>query len=279
MRGLVAALKGHWPEYLMEGACLGAFMISAGAFACLVFHPASPLRLAPGLGQRFLMGLAMATTLVAIVYSAWGRRSGAHINPAVTLSFWRLGKISGPDALFYVLAQFAGAVAGISLLGVFLARPLGDASVRWVSTLPGPYARATVFASETAISFAMMLTVLLVSNTPGLSRYTGLFAATLLALFITFESPVSGTSMNPARSFGSATGSRIWEAFWIYAAAPPLAMLAAAETYVRAAGAGRVHCAKLHHDDHSRCIFRCGYPMLGGCPSLDSDRLLSGRRS
>ena len=101
------ALRQHWPEYLMEAAGLGLFMVSASLFAVLLFHPASPA--APLLGgllpRRALMGLAMA---VALIYSPWGTRSGAHFNPAVTLTFFRLGKVAGWDAFFHVVAQVVG---------------------------------------------------------------------------------------------------------------------------------------------------------------------------
>src|SRR5437879_6484479 len=105
----------HWPEYCMEAAGLGAFMISACAFGVLLEHPTSPLRAAIASDdlRRVLMGTAMGLTAVGIVYSPWGRRSGAHVNPCLTLTFYRLGKIAPIDALFYVLAQFAGGAAGV----------------------------------------------------------------------------------------------------------------------------------------------------------------------
>src|SRR6185437_2275530 len=100
---MLAALKSHWPEYLMEAGCLGLFMISAFAFGSLLEHPASPVHRAipHPLLRRSLMGLAMGTTAICIIYSPWGKQSGAHINPATTLTFYRLGKISRPDAILY----------------------------------------------------------------------------------------------------------------------------------------------------------------------------------
>ena len=90
-----AALRGHWPEYLIEAWALGMFMISAGIFATLL----GSSRLAActqrihewRIVRRALIGIAMGLTAVALIYSPWGKRSGAHMNPAVTLTFWRLG--------------------------------------------------------------------------------------------------------------------------------------------------------------------------------------------
>jgi glycerol uptake facilitator-like aquaporin len=117
MGDIRGALRGHWPEYLMEAAGLGLFMLSACAFTVLLYHPVSPVERAveSQVMRRVLMGLAMALTAVAIIYSPWGRRSGAHLNPAVTLTFWRLGKVAGWDAAFYIIAQFVGGLAPASL--------------------------------------------------------------------------------------------------------------------------------------------------------------------
>jgi aquaporin Z len=103
---MTATLKRHWPEYLIEGAALGLFMIAATLFTLLIEHPASPIRQAipDALTRRLLMGLAMGATAVGIIYSPWGRRSGAHMNPSVTLTFLRLGKIAPADAFFYMAA-------------------------------------------------------------------------------------------------------------------------------------------------------------------------------
>src|SRR5215204_3026380 len=96
---MLNALKNHWPEYLSEAAGLGAFMVSACAFAALLFHPSSPVvrGLESEAVRRVLRGVAMGLTNVLLVYSPWGMRSGAHNNPAVTLSFYRLGKVKGAD--------------------------------------------------------------------------------------------------------------------------------------------------------------------------------------
>ena len=115
------------------------------------------------------------------------------------------------------------------------------------------------FAAEFGISFILMSVVLRVSNAAQLARYTQLFAGALVATYITLEAPISGMSMNPARTFGSALAAQLWTSLWIYLTAPPLGMLAAAEVYRWQKGAHAVSCAKLHHHNDKRCIFRCGY--------------------
>src|ERR1700739_4722395 len=110
---MLIPLRQHWPEYLIEAACLGAFMLSACTFASILGYPESPAHmwLMASLRRRIVMGAATAVTALAIIYSPWGKRSGAHINPAGTLTFWRLGKIAPWDALFYFSSQFLGGIS------------------------------------------------------------------------------------------------------------------------------------------------------------------------
>jgi aquaporin Z len=253
------ALQNHWPEYLMEGALLCLFMISACIFGTLLEHPMSPLHqsIEVPMQRRLLMGLAMGSTLVAIVYSPWGKRSGAHLNPAVTLTFFTLGKVAPWDALFYVLSQFLGGTLGVFLASMLVGAPLGHSAVNYVVTVPGALGPLVAFGAEMLICTITMTTVLIASNSKNWSRYTGLFAAILLATYITFEAPYSGVSLNPARTFSSAVIPGEWTAIWVYFTAPPLAMVLAASAYRFHAGAHHVFCAKLHHDNHERCIFRC----------------------
>lgn len=258
------SLAAHWPEYLIEAACLGIFMVSACGFGTLLEHPSSPVRQAieDGFLRRALMGVAMGLTAVGLIFSPWGKRSGAHMNPATTLTFFRLGKIQPWDATFYVLAQFVGGLAGVVFCAAVLGGLLAHPSVGYVATVPGRHGVAAAFLAEIAITFVLMSVILRVSNTPQIGRYTGLFAGALVATYITFEAPISGMSLNPARTFGSALSSQIWNSIWIYFIAPPLGMLAAAEWYVRQRGIHQVFCAKLHHHNSQRCIFRCDFESL-----------------
>ncbi|HBP90521.1 MAG TPA: aquaporin [Nitrospirales bacterium] len=255
------SFKQHWPEYLMEAAGLGLFMVSAATFAIFLEHPVSPFRqsLPDATVRRSLMGLAMGLTAILIIYSPWGKQSGAHLNPSVTLTFFRLGKIRTWDTVFYVLFQCLGGVLGILLVSSVAGGFLLDPSIHYVATLPGPGGAGPAFVAELFISFGLMIAVLVSSNHPRLSRYTGIFAGILVATYITIEAPFSGMSMNPARSLASALPAWLWTHFWIYLTAPVFGMLLAAETYLRVAGFQKVRCAKLHHHNSKRCIFRCGY--------------------
>jgi len=263
---MVTALRRNWREYLMEAALLGMFMVSACAFTLLLFHPGSPLpgAIPSGLLRRVLMGLAMGGTAVVLIYSPWGRRSGAHMNPAVTLSMARLGKMDPRDAFFYVLAQFAGGAMGVLLVSLAAGAMLSHPSVNFVATTPGMAGHAAAWAAEAAISFGMMAMVLAV-NRLELARWTGWFAGVLVALYIAFEAPISGMSMNPARSFGSAAIGAVWTGFWIYLTAPVAGMLAATELHrvLNRPGPERI-CCKMNQCTETRCIFRCACKGGGG---------------
>lgn len=258
-----ATFAKHWPEYAMEAAELGIFMISACAFTVLLQHPASPVRtlLPDPFLRRALTGLAMAATAIGLIFSPWGKQSGAHFNPSVTLTFLRLKKIQPCDALFYVLAQFTGGVVGVLVAALLLGKAVSHPFVLYAVTTPVAGTK-TAFLAEALISFFLFLTVLVVSNHKTLSRYTGFFAGSLVALYITFESPLSGMSMNPARTFGSAFSAKLFDGLWIYFLAPLVGMFLAAELYTRLRSANSVYCAKYHHHNGKRCIFNCRYGEL-----------------
>lgn len=260
---MIDALKNHWREYFCEALGLGAFMVSACVFSVVLFHPKS-IAADWNLQFRFvLIGLAMGATAIAIFLSPFGKLSGAHINPAVTLTFWRLGKIKTSDAVFYALFQFIGASAGVFLSWLILGDWLANKDVNFAVTVPNQSGASVSFIAEFIISFLMMTMVLIVSNHARLSRFTPYFAGFLVALYISLEAPVSGMSMNPARSFGSAVVANVWASWWIYFVAPPLAMLSAAEVYVRVNGLREVYCAKFYHYGAVRCIFNCRFNELG----------------
>ena len=125
--------------------------------------------------------------------------------------------------------------------------------------MPGAAGIGAAFVAEVAITFILMTVILHVSNDTRFHKLTGVCAGILVTTYITFEAPISGMSMNPARTFASAVTAHYWKALWIYFTAPLIGMLSAAEIFVRTRGPRSVVCAKLHHENSKRCIF-CGKP-------------------
>lgn len=262
--------RPHWPLYLIEAAGLGTFMLVAALVDTALESHRFPIHLLVASAQlrRALMGVAMGATAVALIYSRWGARSGAHFNPALTLTFALLGKIGRFDATLYACAQFAGGAAGVLLAHQIAGPALAEAPVSYAVTVPGVCGVGVAFGMEVLISAMLMGASLYASNQVRLMRYTGMICGVMIALFVTFEAPFSGMSMNPARSVASAVPSGIWTAMWLYFTAPIVGMGLAALVY-RATGSTAVACAKLNHDTDAPCPFRCHFAAGGiHVPSL-----------
>jgi len=260
-------------EYLIEGAALGTFMMSACVFGTLIFHPASPASafLHDPWMRRVVMGIFMGAIAVAIIYSPWGKRSGAQMNPALTITFFRLGRISPRDAAFYMSAHFIGAIVGVLVARMLLGPALADPAVHYVVTRPGAFGVAAAFAGELVISAVLMLTVLSMAASSRAARFTGVAAGILIALFIALEDPLSGMSMNPARTFGSAFVAGDYTALWLYFTAPLAGMTIAAWIHVRVMRRA-VPCPKLAHAEP--CLF-CEYARA---TAVKSQKAAVGRR-
>ena len=213
--------------YCYEGLGLGIFMFSAGFFDAMIDHPGLPLRqhIHYAIIRRLLIGLSMGITALFIMNATFGKKSGAHINPAVTLAQYRLRRISGCDAIFYILFQFIG--GSIGMYGVYLLFPhlISDPAVNYIVTLPGKKGVAIAFMLEFMISFLLITTVLFSNYENAYSGITPYLVAVLLTLYITFEAPFSGMSMNPARTFASAIVAGKWDYYWLYCIAPVMGML------------------------------------------------------
>jgi len=225
------------------------------------------------MARQVVGGIAMGLTAIALIHSRWGKRSGAHMNPAVTLTFLRLGKVSPWDAIFFMIAQVIGGTAGVLLVAALAGHAFTDPPVNYAATLPGAAGARVAFAAELLISAVLMVAVLSLSSSTRFARWTGVAAGSLVATYIAFEAPLSGMSMNPARSFASAAPAMQWHYFWIYATAPILGMLIGAQIFLALAGARRVACAKLLHPLGVRCI-HCGYDpgaeqSVGAVPRVD----------
>ncbi len=237
-------------------------MISACVFTFLLFDPGFPIAalLPSAIFRRLLMGIAMGATAILIIHSPMGKRSGAHFNPAITLAYLLLRKIGTADAVFYVIFQFAGAIAGVGLSAVLLGSRIADPTVNYAVTVPGSSGTAAAFLAELFMAFVLMGVVLWTSNRPAIARYTSYFVGILIAVYILLFAPVSGFSINPARTVGSALFANLWTAWWVYFTAPLVGMMGCAGIYIRTFGADGVLCAKLHPDPKYPCPFRCHYP-------------------
>lgn len=232
---LTKAFKQHWREYLIEAWALGMFMVSVGVFVMLLEHPDSPVRqmIDSSFIRRIWMGIAMGLTAIALIYSGWGKKSGAHMNPAVTLSFLKLKKITRADAFFYILFQFVGGLVGLGIFYIWLRPYISVPEINYAVTVPGAWGIAGAFLLEGLMSFVLFGTILWASNTPRVSKLGGVFAGIWLCVFISLEAPLSGMSINPARTFASAFPAWEWRAMWIYFVAPPIGMLLATVLYER----------------------------------------------
>lgn len=248
----------------MEAAELAALMLCICLSGALLYSSDSPLRHLPlSLAVKsLLMGFIVALVTFLIIHSPFGRRSGAHLNPAITLAYLWLGRIHRWDAASYIVAQFAGGLAGVFLARQILGHHLSAAPVRYVVTLPGHYGRTTAFVAEFLLSAALMGIVLFTTNHRNLARLSPVFVALITVLYFALCSSISGFSVNPARTFSSAFFAWVWSGIWIYFVAPCLGMLAAAAIYVRSMGPGAVYCAKVFHDLTTPCPFPCRFEQL-----------------
>jgi aquaporin Z len=174
------------------------------------------------------------------------------------LTFLRLGHVAAWDAMFYIVAQFVGGTLGVFVVLAIVGDAFAGPPVNYVATLPGSRGVWVALLAELAISFVMMTAILRASSSQRLMRYTGVLAGILVAIWISVEGPLSGMSMNPARTFASALPANTWTGFWLYVVAPIAGMQAAALLFTWQRGSAAVKCSKLIHSDEQRCI-HCGY--------------------
>jgi aquaporin Z len=225
--------RQNYKLYLMEALGLAIFMCSACFFAGQLWHAGAYLNtvVTSDTGRNLVMGLAMGLTALFIFYSPFTAPSGSHINPAVSFVQWHLGNLSRLNFICYVIFQFAGGTTAVYLMAFLMKQTVTDAPINYVVTVPGN--NVTVFKAalyEAVTAFIMMTMVLNVSNSR-LKKYTRLFAAFLVFVYVNIAGPVSGFGMNPARSFASALPSGIYTSFWIYILFPVVGMFTAAVLY------------------------------------------------
>lgn len=258
MTNLILWRQLHWSEYGAE--MLGtAFVIFVGLSA-VVFNSGQGLlmeQLIPNQSIRLLItGLIFAGSGSLFAVSPLGKLSGAHLNPSVSLAFWMQGKMHRHDLGGYIIGQFLGAIIGAVLL-VFVWGKYA-ANINNGMTLPGQnYALWYVFLAEIIITFMLVLAIFIFVSSDRLMRWTPLMTWFLVATMVWLESPISGTSLNPARSFAPALVSWLWQDQWLYWIAPPVgAILAVGFFRLISFGEREILTAKLFHVSHYRCIFK-----------------------
>src|SRR5271156_457431 len=201
----------HAPEYVAEflgTACMVFFGLSAVVFD---FGEGLPMsQWIPDHSLRLLItGFCFAGTGSLVAISPLGRLSGAHINPSVSLAFWLNGKMRFADFAGYVLGQILGGMTGAAMLaGVWKKHA---ASVHNGMTLPGAgWALWQVFSAEVALTALLVLLIFIFVSSRRLMRWTPLMTWIVVAMMVWLEAPVSGTSLNTARSFGPALVTGSW---------------------------------------------------------------------
>ncbi len=259
-----AAFKMNRVHYLQEALGLGIFMISACFFSAMLFSEKSSWYFfIPGeMMKNILMGLAMGLTALFIFYSPLTTPSGSQINPAVTITFLRLDKMCRYDALFFIIFQFIGGTVAVYIMQLLMGDMLTALPVNFAATVPGKYGTGWAAITEFSIAFITMSMVLYTSDNDKLKKYTRVFAACLVCIWVIVAGPISGFGMNPARTFASALPAHTWTAWWIYMIMPVMGMLSAAEFYLLAKKKSRhlrvVHrqYEKTNKDQHYETAFK-----------------------
>ncbi len=217
-------MKIPWQTYLSE--LIGtALLVGVGlSIVILDFGAGSPVAaLLPDAGlRRLITGFLFGATGAAIAYSRVGKVSGAHINPVVTLAFCIKGKLSCRNTLGYILAQFAGAIIGSVPL---LLWGQEGRSIAFGGTTPGAgYTAWAALFGEIITTIGLIVGLFTFLGHRKLREYTPLLFPFLYAIMVYLEAPVSGTSTNPARSFGPSVISGVWTGWWIYFGGPLIGM-------------------------------------------------------
>lgn len=181
-----------------------------------------------GLG---LLGISIAFGLSVVVFAyAIGGVSGCHINPAVTIGVLVAGKISAKDAAVYIVAQFIGAVLGAFILSQILSGQLAGftagewsyGSNGWGKGYQNEYGVVAAFLTEAVLTAIFLFVILGTTSKVGNGTMAGLAIGFTLLLIHLVAIPVTGTSVNPARSFGPAilAGGQALSQLWLFIVAP-----------------------------------------------------------
>lgn len=243
----------HWREYSAEFLGTALLLLFGLSLVILIFGDGSPVaQIIPNFKIRqMITGFLFGSIGALIAISPIGKVSGAHVNPVVTLAFRLMGKLNVRTTLGYIIVQLAGAVVGSWPLLIW--GSLGK-SVAFGATLPGQgYDTITVLIGEIVTTFALIVALCVFLGFRRIRPYTPLMIPFLYAVMVPLEASISGTSTNPARTFGPAIVSGQWGGWWIYWIGPIVGMLAGilgCSFLVR-----RIEVAKLYHFESDKRRF------------------------
>jgi len=250
----------HPIEWLCELAGTFFFLFLGFTSIAALESPLSPLHEAlPSAVLRLVLIGAVFGILAAIVaVSPVGRRSGAHLNPAVTLGFWAYGQTHTHDLVGFVASQCLGAV----LAAAFFATSGSWAeTANFARTEPRPELSGwTAAGIEVAITFGLLLVVLLMVSSPRTARWTPVGVTAALMVLIPLGGPLTGAGMNPARTLGPDVVSAQYPSLWIYLVGPALGAFLGAAAFSLIASGRDVLTAKLFHDERYTSVHTSRMP-------------------
>lgn len=252
----------HPVDWACELAGTALLLLGGLSAVALDFGTGSPVaRVLPSHSLRLLLtGTLFAGSGALVTISPLGRRSGAHLNPAVTLAFWCHRHVRLPDLFGYALSQLAGAVAGAFAVHLLWGRRA--TSVRDGLTFPGrgvgPLAATGLEAAMTAL---LVLTIFVFVSFSKTIHWTPLAVTVVIAVLVWQGAPYTGTSLNPARSLGPAVVTGSFTDYWVYVAGPLGGALLASAAWVWIP----LHTltAKLFHDARYRSVLSSVLPSRG----------------
>jgi aquaporin Z len=256
-----AAAGFHWRIWAAEGAATFLLVFVGLSVVCLDFGRGSPVadRLDSTSMRLLVTGLLFSAVNSLLAVSPLGRLSGAHLNPAVTLAFSALGRVSGHDVGGYIVAQLLGALAGAVALR--LAWGSVAASIDGGATLPTVPAPAA-FALEAAMTGLLIAVILFFVSGARRARWTPLAIWPLIAFLVWAGGSSTGTSLNPVRSAGPALVFANLGSLWLYLLAPVTGALAVALAWRRLPGVSMPKTAKLFHDPRYACSLASELPAM-----------------
>ncbi|ULQ54118.1 MIP/aquaporin family protein [Flavihumibacter fluvii] len=242
--------KFPWRLFWAEFLGVALLLLIGLSLVIFMFGVGSPMEtLIPSVTvRRVITGFLFGGTGSLISLTRLGRESGAHINPAVTMVFWLFRKVNARTVRIYITAQMMGAVVGC--LPLLLWGQLGR-SISFGVTTPGPgYALSTVVLGEVITTFTLVSLLAIFIGFRHLRPYTPFISPILYSIMVPLEAGISGTSTNPARSFGPAVISGVWQDWWIYLVGPLAGALLSALVFSFLAK--KITVAKLYHFDSDR---------------------------